>query len=268
MDKNTFNKFRKIVYEKSGITLSVNKEALVEARVGKRMRALGISQHKDYLDYVLSDQSEREFVHLIDAISTNVTSFYREPDHFEFLSEIMTEWIAKGQSRFRLWSAASSTGEEPYTIAITLLEAAKNASVDMKLLATDISTKVLETCLKGTYSEDKVKPVSNALRERYFNKARSNNGKEYVVKDSLRKFITFRRLNLSTPPYPMSGPLDVIFCRTVMIYFDNVVRKGFLDEASRLLKPGGYLMVGHSESLTSMMCNLKVVRPSIYIKSQ
>lgn len=266
MDKATFDVFRDIVYEKSGITLSSKKVALVTARVGKRMRALGIASHREYLDYILRDQTEREFVYLIDAISTNVTSFYREAVHFDFLSKLMTEWLAKGQTRFRLWSAASSTGEEPYTIAITLLEAAKGRNIDMRLLATDISTQVLAKCAEGIYGADKVKPVAPALRDTYFDRVKDAGETKFAAKDVIKRMVTFRRLNLSTPPFPMKGPLDVVFCRNVMIYFDNTVRKGILDETVRLLKPGGYLMVGHSESLTSMMCNLKSVQPSIYMK--
>lgn len=267
MEKTTFNKFRQLIYEKSGITLSQGKEALVTARVAKRMRKLSMEDYRAYLQYVMDDASGKELVHLIDAISTNVTSFYREAEHFEFLSNALTEWYAKGQRKFRIWSAASSTGEEPYTIGITVLEALGTANVDSKILATDISTRVLERCMQGRYDEEKVEPVPKNLRNKYFDKVKGEDGICYVVRPNLKELFLFRRLNLSEPPFPMQGPLDVVFCRNVMIYFDNYVRANLLGEIQRLLRPGGYLMVGHAESLTGMMSALKTVRPSIYVKT-
>lgn len=266
MDKTTFEKFRQVVYDRSGITLGTQKEALVSARVGKRMRALQIATHADYLKYVLEDESGQELVHLIDAISTNVTSFFREAEHFTFLTEVLTQWLGKGQQRFRLWSAACSTGEEPYTIAMTVAEALASSRNDTRILATDISTRVLEKSRMGDYAADKVETVPPPLRARYFEQHRDGDAKRYRVAESLKRMIVFKRLNLSTPPFPMHGPLDVVFCRNVMIYFDNQVRGRLLNEIYRLLKPGGYLMVGHAESLTGMMSDFKTVRPSIYVK--
>ncbi len=263
MDRATFDKFRKLVYDHCGISLGPNKEALVSARVGKRMRALGISEHSAYLQYVTNDDSGAEIVSLIDAISTNVTSFFRESSHFDFLADVFSKWLAQGQQRFRFWSAASSSGEEPYTIAMTLLESLKGNPADVRILATDISTTVLDQCRKGTYRADKLDSVPKALRAKYFSRNKSD---EYVAADSLKNILLFRRVNLATPPFPMRGPLDVVFCRNVMIYFDNTVRQQLLAEVDRLLKPGGYLIVGHTESLTGMLSTFKSVRPSIYVK--
>lgn len=264
MDKAIFNRFREIVYEKSGISLNEGKEALVSARVAKRMRALGHTDYRTYLDHVSGDTTGEEVVRLIDAISTNVTSFFREPVHFDLLAELVKKWVSDGQTRFRIWSAASSTGEEPYTIAMTMLEATRGTKADIRILATDISTTVLDKCRKGVYVADKVASVPPALREKYFTENRGDG--TYTVKASIRDLITFSRLNLSNPPFPMTGPLDVVLCRNVMIYFDNTVRSNLLAEVHRLLKPGGYLMVGHAESLTGILTSLKVVRPSVYIK--
>jgi len=266
VDKRTFNKIREIVYEKSGISLREQKEALVSARVSKRMRSLGIADSRDYLKYVMEDESGAELVCLIDVISTNVTNFYREADHFDFLTDVFSNWVDDGQKRFRFWSAASSTGEEPYTMAITLLEVLKGRSVDLKILGTDISTIVLEKSRTGVYDAKKIEPVPQIFRERYFHKIKNNGSVEYAVKDFIKKLVVFKRLNLSMPPFPMRGPMDVIFCRNVMIYFDNVVRKKLIDEMYRLLKPGGYLMLGHSESLTGIPSDFKAVKPSVYIK--
>ena len=166
----------------------------------------------------------------------------------------------------RFWSAACSTGEEPYSMAMTILEALDGFH-DSRILATDISTRVLEKAQHGLYEETKIKQISDTYVERYFDRISVSNGTSYMVKPVLRNMIAFRRLNLSTPPFPMRGPLDIVFCRNVMIYFDNHVRQRLLKEIGRLLKPRGYLMVGHSESLTGLIEGFKAVQPSIYIKA-
>lgn len=267
LDRKTFERFREVVYARSGINLRDGKESLVAARVGKRMRSLGLNCYREYLNAVMEDESGDEVVQLLDAISTNVTSFFREPGHFDFLRERLTEWADAGQRRFRLWSAACSSGEEPYSIAMTMLEAlAGYGGIDAKILATDISTKVLARCSAGEYHEDKVKGVPPPQLGRYFDRRRESGENVYVVRQELKRPIVFKRLNLSAPPFPMQGPMDVIFCRNVMIYFDNGVRRKLLAEHFRLLKPGGFLMVGHAESLTGMVSEFKTVRPSIYVK--
>ena len=265
MDGKTFKGFRNLIYDRSGISLNDNKEALVCARVGERMRALGITDHRMYLKHIMQDDTGQEVIHLLDAISTNVTRFFREADHFEFLEKTMKEWRAEGQKRFRIWSAASSSGEEPYSIAITILEALRETG-DVKILATDISTRVLVEAQRGIYGAEKLDQMSKTLKERYFEKVPDSGGKSYVVKPALKSMITYRRLNLSTPPFPMRGPLDMVFCRNVMIYFDNRVRCRLLAEIHRLLKPRGYLTVGHPESLISFAEGFKSVQPSVYVK--
>lgn len=266
MDKKIFEKFREIVYAKSGISLNDSKVALVTARVGKRMRVLGIDNHRDYLERVVKDQSGEEVVHLLDAISTNVTHFFREANHFTFLEEVYKEWVNAGQRRFRIWSAACSTGEEPYSLLMTLLSAVEHRNIDLKLLATDISTRVLSASIAGEYAKDKVKNVPQSLLTKFFDTRVVDGEKKYVAKGVMKNHVVFRRLNLNEPPFPMRGPLDVIFCRNVMIYFDNSVRTQLLNEMYRLLKPGGYLMVGHAESLTGIVSDFKPVKPSIYVK--
>ncbi len=266
MDQTTFRDFKELIYERSGISLQAGKEAMVSARVAKRLRALGMPDSRTYLQYVRRDKSGEELVQLLNVISTNVTSFFREPDHFDFFSEVISKWSSEGQRRFRFWSAASSTGEEPYTIAMTFLEAVKDAKVDMRILATDISTRVLERCVVGQYEKRSLETVPKALKARYFDKEGRGEDAVYRAKSILKDRIVFKRLNLSKPPFPMKGPLDVVFCRNVMIYFDKEVRKNLLEEISRLLRPGGYLMVGHSENLVGLSMHLEVVRPSIYLK--
>ena len=265
MEKKTFDKFRSLIYDKCGITLGDQKEALVSARVAKRMRALNIETHEAYFDAVMHDTSGAELVQMIDAISTNFTSFFREPVHFELLTKLLTEWKAKGQQRFRIWCAAASTGEEPYTLAMTVLDTL-GVGADVKILATDISTRVLQKCRDGVYNSKHIATVRPDLLHKYFDEVRSNGDTTFEVRDSLRSLLVFRRLNLSTPPFPMQGPFDAVFCRNVMIYFDNHVRTRLISEIYRLLKPGGYLMVGHAESLTGLDTKFRTARPSVYVK--
>jgi len=267
MDTRTFKKFATLIYEQSGITLGDNKEALVCARVGKRMRALGIGDYRAYFKHVERDETGEEVVQLLDAISTNVTHFFRENQHFDLLREILSGWLKTGQRRFRIWSAASSSGEEPYSIAMTVLETANGERLDVKILATDISTRILDKAREGLYEEAKLDRVPRALKARYFEKVKGTNGSpEYRVKPQLKNMAVFKRMNLSRPPFPMRGPLDVVFCRNVMIYFDNNVRRRLLAEIHRLVKPGGYLMVGHAESLAGMISDFETVEPSVYVK--
>lgn len=266
MDKQTFNRFRSLVYDKAGIFLHEGKEALIQSRLGKRMRALGIDTHKQYLDFVIQDNTGEEIVQMLDAISTNVTSFFRESKHFDVLSELLHKWSGSGQKNFKFWSAACSSGEEPYSMAMVINDALGSFNSDYKILATDISTRVLEKSQQGIYDKEKLQQIPPKYRERFFERHSENGTTHYIVKDALKKIISFRRINLSTTPFPMKGPFDVVFCRNVMIYFDNIVRKNLLDEVHRLLKPGGYLMVGHAESLTGMMSTFKSVMPSVYVK--
>jgi len=266
MDRTTFLKFKEIVYENSGITLNDTKEAMVSSRILKRMRLLGLTNHKQYLEFLLNDNTGDEITKFLDVISTNVTSFFREYEHFEFLGELVADWIAKGKNRIRIWSAASSTGEEPYSIAITLLVAAAEKKVDMRILATDISTKVLSKAREGVYPAALMKNIPDSLRQKYFTAKKEACETLFSVSNSIRSMVVFKRLNLSQPPFPMSGRLDLVFCRNVMIYFDTEIRSRLVSEIYRLLNPGGYLLTGHAESLTSLKTDFKCLRPSIYQK--
>lgn len=264
MHKRVFDRIREIVYSTSGISLSDRKEALVSARVGKRMRALGIAHYDDYLAYL--EEHAGEVVGLLDAVSTNVTSFFREPHHFELLGEALDRWHEAGQRRFRFWSAACSTGEEAYSLAITVREALPHSNVDARILATDISTEVLAACTRGSYDARRMAPVTAPMRQRWFSAHGRGDERTWEPNALLRDMVVFRRMNLSATPFPMSGPFDAILCRNVMIYFDNAVRARLLAEAYRLLKPGGLFFVGHAESLAGMMSELTYVQPSIYRK--
>lgn len=266
MKRVTLDRFRTIVYGEAGISLSPAKDALVQARVGRRLRALGIDSYEEYLDHLEADTSGEEIVSLLDAVCTNVTSFFREPAHFEFVASAMQEWLAAGQTRFRMWSAACSTGEEPYSLAMTVREASAGYSPDVKILATDLSTTALRGCMSGVYAERRMEGVPEEMRRRYFQKEATGAGPTYRVRDDLREMALVRRVNLADPPFPIRGPLDIVMCRNVMIYFDDPVRRRLLAEIHRVLKPGGYLMVGHAESLAGMVGSLKHVAPGVYTR--
>lgn len=261
-----FKNFCELVYDKCGIRLGAKKEALVSARIGKRVRLLGLASYDDYYQLLKEAGEEGELIEMLNAISTNVTYFFREEAHFDFLAERFQAWQKAGQRSFRIWCAAASTGEEPYSIAM-IADKYLADPMQCKILATDISTKVLKTAKNGRYEIRHLEKVPKAYANRYFKKFASEDGKVYYdVSPDLKKMITYARLNLSKPPFPMKGPFDVVFCRNVMIYFDNVVRAGLLNEVERLLRPGGYLVVGHAESLSGILCQLKNIKPSIYIK--
>ncbi len=266
LTRRTFKQIAELIYDRAGIQLSDKKETLVAARVGKRMRQLGMDDYASYLACVQNDESGDELVELLNAISTNTTHFFRESRHFDVLTGLLQQWESEGQSRFRIWCAAASTGEEPYTIAMTLREAIPSVT-DAKLLATDISTRVLARASKGVYTAKSVEAVPSELRLRHFVKEGRGEDASYKVKPELRRVVRFGRINLSKPPFPLHGPLDVIFCRNVMIYFDNTVRTGLLNDMCRLLRPGGVLIVGHAESLSGQLCPLVHLEPSVYIKN-
>ena len=268
IDKEIFDRLRKVIYEQSGIFLREQKEVLVSARIGKRLRALNLPDYKSYLNYLEDDKTGHEIVNLLDVISTNVTSFFRGQDHFSFLKAVLQKWIKQGQQRFRLWSAACSSGEEPYSIAMTAHDFMAGFNVDIKILATDISTRILKLGQTGIYPVERINEIPVSYQRRFLLlEEDSGSQPEFSIKDSIKNMVVFNRLNLSAPPFPMKGPFDVIFCRNVMIYFDDMVRDRLLKEISRLLRPGGVLFVGHAEGLSGQNFSLKVVRPSVYVKS-
>ncbi|HLE10504.1 MAG: chemotaxis protein CheR [Bdellovibrionales bacterium RIFOXYD12_FULL_39_22] len=266
MEQRVFQEFQKLIYAKSGIVLREGKESLVAARVSRRLRETGIENYKQYLQFLESDLTGDELVHLLDAISTNVTHFFREEDHFVFLEKILDNWHAAGQRKFRIWSAASSSGEEPYTIGMVCSKALNVQLVDLKILATDISTKVLGRAVQGVYSADAAKTIPRIFQNgRYFNSCKDDPSC-FEIADSVKKLVSFARLNLSSPPFPMQGPFDIIFCRNVMIYFDHEVRARLIREFEKLIRSGGFLITGHSESLNGINSNFVAISPSVYQK--
>ncbi len=264
-----FEQFSELVYRECGINLHSGKKSLLQARLNKRLRATGIDSYDNYYGYLISNEDPREIVNFIDCISTNLTYFFREQQHFDFLYNIFPDYLEsklkERNHRIRVWSAGCSTGEEPYSIAMCLLNSlSTQTNIDIKILATDISTKVLAIAKKGIYGADKLKNVSPDFRKKFFRKIK-NSIEEYEVLDQVKNIITFSRLNLKEP-YPFKGPFDFVFCRNVMIYFDKQTQEALVNRMAGYLAPGGYLFVGHSESLMGLNHELSYVKPAVYRK--
>jgi chemotaxis protein methyltransferase CheR len=267
-----FEKFSRIIFDVSGIALTDSKKELLRARLGKIMRRRGIPSFRDYLALVEGDSSGNEVVFMLDAISTNVTSFFRESDHFRFMEDVVLPGIAgkadkTGGKRLRAWCAGCSSGEEPYSLAITISEfITSNAKWDARILATDISTKVIKAAREGVYARPKLKDIPPNLVSRYFSRETGEEGLDlYRVVPGVRSIISFARLNL-IGQYPFKGPFDVIFCRNVMIYFDKKTQEALVNRFHGYLDAGGHLFIGHSESLNGIAHQFQYVKPSVYRK--
>jgi chemotaxis protein methyltransferase CheR len=261
------------IYDKCGISLGDNKQELVKTRLGKRLRALGLRSYGEYYRLVSEARDDEELMLMLNAVTTNFTSFYREKQHFDFLTQTALPDIAahkrsQGSQRLRAWCAASSTGEEPYTLALTLAEFFSDYPAwDVKLLATDISTKVLNLAVRGVYTADKVSAVAPSLLERYFDRVDDDGEEAFQVKAAVRAMVTFRRLNLMDTVFPFKGPFDFISCRNVMIYFDPPTQVAVVGKMLKLLAPGGYLLIGHSENLPPVFrTQVQVLAPATFRK--
>jgi len=265
-----FQKISRLVYDQCGINLSDGKKELVKARLGKRIRTGSFRSFKEYYQYILNDESGREMIHLLDSISTNYTFFFREQKHFDCLRlEILPEMINRKKNdrkKFRFWSAACSSGEELYSIAMTLLEAIENPFVwDISILGTDISTKVLKTADSGIFHKERVQSIPASLVKKYFLKGENEREGYVKVKDEVKRLVQLRRLNLMEP-FSFSERFDCIFCRNVMIYFDKRTQADLVNRLYGCLEAGGFLLIGHSESLTGIEHPFRYVKPSIYKK--
>jgi len=266
LKKKTFNEISQIVYQSCGIRLVPGKEELVRSRLMKRLRALGLPNFDAYMQHVHDKKNRQELKVMIESLTTNKTSFFREYPHFEYVcANILPALIDRGTG-IRIWSAGCSSGEEPYSIAILLNEAWPNLNrSELRILATDISTQILEKARKGEYEKEFLQGVSEKLQEKYFSPVPSAPVPTYRVKDSIKKMVRFANLNLMAP-WPMKGCFDLIFCRNVMIYFDHPTQKELVRRFYEILTPGGYLMVGHSESLIASDCDFKYVQPATYLR--
>jgi chemotaxis protein methyltransferase CheR len=257
-----FEKFRKLAYDKFGLNLTSAKHQLVAARLGKKLRELKIPSYEAYYDLVQADRTGESLIALIDALSTNHTSFLREASHFDFLIKNVLPGLRKRAS-IDVWSAPCSTGEEPYSIAVTLLEQlGMPPKPGLRIRATDISTRALAVAKKGIYTTDRLGSMAPALVKKYFTQPRAG---ELQIRPEVARMIEFDRGNL-IEPMRAGRTFPIIFCRNVMIYFDKPTQERVVTNLSQFLEPGGYLLIGHSESLMGVRHSLDYVQPAIYRK--
>jgi chemotaxis protein methyltransferase CheR len=265
-----FERISRLVYEHCGINLHEGKKELVKARLSKRLRQGAFKSFSDYYHYVITPEGTDELITMIDSLSTNLTYFFREDSHFaklrQIIPEILTVSAKSGRpGKLRIWSAGCSTGEEPYSLAITVCESMTNKPADIAIMATDISTRVLHAAARGTFQQDKLKNVSPAIMKKYFQLGHGAWEGHCRVKKEIGKMVQFMRFNLMDAP-PPDFLFDVIFCRNVMIYFDKTTQAGLVKRFNKCLNAGGYFFIGHSESLTGMDHGFRYVQPSVYRK--
>jgi len=262
--------FRKLIYDKSGINLGTEKMQLLSSRLAKLLRGQNYASYGDFFKVVVADKSGVELSRLLDAVSTNTTHLFREITHFNFLARLIETWTSDkkwlaSNRELRIWSAGCSSGEEPHSIAMVVHDALKDhPGVKPRILATDISTQVLGQAMRGQFVTERAKSVPPAFRTRYLQKIKSGNNEVLQATSDIRNLIKFSRFNLMTPTFPFRLGFHVIFCRNVMIYFDQPTQEGLVNRYARSLVPGGHLMIGHSESLNGIDQPLTYVEPTIY----
>jgi len=273
ISEKNFARLSRLIHDRCGIKMPPHKKSMLEARLRKRLRSLGLATYGQYCDYLFGpDGEEGELVNLIDVVTTNKTDFFREEKHFDFLTEVAlprrVSFSGGGLQRpLRVWSAGCSTGEEPYTLAMVLSEfALKNQGFEFSILATDISTQVLEKARLAIYREEKVEPVPEALKKKYLLRSRDPEKCQVRVVPELRAKVLFRRLNFMDENFGLREPIDIIFFRNVMIYFDRNQQMNLLKRFCGCLPSGGYLFTGHSESLHGMGLPVVQVAPAVYRK--
>lgn len=273
MSQKDFRGLSEFIYTHCGIKMPSIKKTMLEARLQKRLRALGLPTFREYCDYLFNVKDNNgELVHMLNAVTTNKTDFFREPGHFDFLVQtVLPEYVrlnGKLYDRpFTVWSAGCSSGEEPYTLAMMLRECTvRHPGFCFSILATDISTKVLEKAKQGIYEEERIATVPPDLKRRYLRISKDRSKRLVRVVPDLRALVRFERLNLMDKHFMIAEPVDVIFCRNVMIYFDRETQERLLNRMSRHLKTGGYLFLGHSETVHGFDISLERVSATIYRK--
>ena len=262
-----FERISALVYRESGMRLNEHKKALVVSRLGRRLRALGLVSFEEYYERYLIRDKDGERLEMLDLISTNKTGFFREPGHFDFLKNRILPDLVRSKQIF-VWSAGCSSGEEPYSIAMTLLDNAENPGKwDFNILASDLSSRVLAAAEAGIYDRSQIiEEIDSSRLNSHFLEGKGANRGKMKIKNNLRNIILFKRINLMDASYPVRFPLDLIFCRNVMIYFDRSTQEQLVGKLFRFLKPGGYLFIGHSETLQWIHHAYEYVAPTIYRK--
>jgi chemotaxis protein methyltransferase CheR len=271
LSKESFTRFADFITEELGIKMPESKLTMVQSRLLRRVRDLGLESIERYAEYFFAISNREEREHFINAITTNKTDFFREPEHFTYLVESVLPELARRPARdrtqFRAWSAGCSSGEEPYTLAMILAEyASVRPGFDFAILATDVSTKMLHLARSGIYQESQILPVPPELRRKYLLRSRNNAHGLARVVSKLRSRVSFHQLNFMDASYAVKGIFDVVFFRNVMIYFDRNTQQAVVNKICENLEPGGYLFAGHSESLSGLNVPLEAVKASIYRK--
>jgi len=270
MTDREFGNFSQFIESTCGIRMPDSKKLMLESRLQKRLKHLCIGSFREYYDYLVSKQGVRdELVRMIDVVTTNKTDFFREAAHFTYLTETVLPRIPKNeqQSGIRVWSAGCSSGEEPYTLAMTLSEHGRhNLGFRYSILATDICTEVLRSAHRGIYEEEKTAPIPTALKKRYLLRSKDRSRGIVRVCPELRSAVTFRRLNFMDETFDIDSQFRIIFCRNVIIYFDRETQEVLLNKFCRHLLPGGYLFLGHSETLNGLDVPLVQVNSTVYQK--
>lgn len=260
---------RELIYNETRINLGHGKRELVSARIGKRLRATGCPSYSEYCEALRRNPGNSEFYNLIDAISTNHTFFFREINHFEYLEQTVLPEFSSGKlgnaSKLNIWSCACSTGEEPYSVSITLAEYFERfPQLDWQINCSDISNRVLKFASDGIYDIEKLKQVKPEWKRKYFQKGEGKMDGYCRVRPELSKKLSFERINLFEPSYPWKNKFQLIFCRNVMIYFDRKTQEELVARLSKHLVPGGYLFIGHAESLAGINHPYNTIKPAVY----
>lgn len=271
MSINEFSKLSDFIYTNYGIKMPPVKKIMLQSRLQKRLRALNMTSYGEYIDYLFSKKGmQEELFQMIDVVSTNKTDFFREPAHFDFLRNTLLPMFMsqnRGRSFLKVWSAACSSGEEPYSIGIALSEfALKNSAFDFSVFATDISTRMLERAMNAIYTEDRVQMFPFDLKKRYLLRSKNKENKTVRIIPAIRKRVTFKRLNLMDTNYDVPGTYDIVFCRNVLIYFDRETQEKVISKLCTKLKTDGHFILGHSESIMNMNLPLKQVKPTVFRK--
>jgi chemotaxis protein methyltransferase CheR len=267
-----FSLYRKLIYSEAGICLGPTKKAFLEARLTRHIRELGMDSFQAYYQYVTQNQNGSELEQLLDRVSTNETHFFREPRQFDFLEQqILPDWKAEGNGsrpqRIRVWSAGCSTGEEPYSLAMVLLDHfPRGSGWEVEIIATDLSSRALKSARKAVWSIAKAKEIPQSYLKRFMRKGTGSQQAYMKAGAEIQAIIRFQQLNLNDDHYALTGPFDLIFCRNVLIYFDAESRARVVDRLVNYLAPAGFLLVGHAESLSGVSDRIRHVRPTIYVQ--
>ncbi len=266
LSADRFTRLAALIHDETGIKMPRTKATMLEGRLRRRLRDTGTATLNAYCDLLFADPSANgEIDHLINAVTTNKTDFFREPGHFDFLANtVLPTMVKQGRRRIRTWSAACSTGAEPYTMAMVLDRFAEANRMEYGILATDIDTEVLETARRGIYPAEQVDPVPAVMRQRYVAASTDRRAAKVRIAPELRSAIGFARLNLMDTHYPVGEPMDIIFCRNVLIYFDKPTQEAVVRRLCDCLRPGGYLFLGHSESIAGMDLPVKTVSYTVF----